>query len=82
LGAVESNWKRGPAQTEYAFTIPANAVATVQLTSSSPELLRIDGAAPDKAAGVIRARIKSDRIELVLGAGHYHISAPNPEGRR
>ncbi len=82
LGPVESNWKRGPAQTEYAFTIPVNAVATVELTSSSPEALKIDGTAPDKAAGVISARIKSDRIELVLGSGHYHISAPNPKGQR
>jgi hypothetical protein len=82
FGLVESNWKRGPAQTEYTFTIPANTAATVQVTSSSPEMLRIDGTAPDKAAGVISARIKSDRIELVLGSGHYHISAPNPEGRR
>jgi hypothetical protein len=82
LGPVESNWKRGPAQTEYTFTIPANAAATVQLMSSSPAALRIDGTAPDKAAGVISARVKSDRIELVLGSGHYHISAPNPEGRR
>jgi len=82
LGPVESFWKRGPAQTEYAFTIPANAVATVKLTSSSPEALTIDGTAPDKASGVISARIKSDRIELVLGSGHYHISAPNPKGQR
>jgi alpha-L-rhamnosidase len=82
LGPVESLWKRGPAQTEYAFTIPANAVATVQLTSSSPEALTIDGTAPDKAPGVISTRIKSDRIELVLGSGHYHISSPNPKGQR
>ena len=82
LGPVESFWKRGPTQTEYAFTIPANAVATVKLTSSSPEALTIDGTAPDNASGVISARIKSDRIELVLGSGHYHISAPNPKGQR
>jgi hypothetical protein len=82
LGTVESNWRRGPAQTEYAFAIPVNAVATVELTNSSPEALKIDGMAPDKAAGVISARIKSDRIELVLGSGHYHISAPNPKGQR
>ena len=82
LGPVESNWNRGPAQTEYAFTIPANAVATVQLISSSPEALKIDGTAPDKAVGVISARINSNRIELVLGSGHYHISAPNPKDQK
>jgi alpha-L-rhamnosidase len=81
LGPVESNWKRGQSQTEYAFTIPANAVATVQLASSSPEALKIDGATPDKAAGVISARIKSDRIELVLGSGHYNISAFESKGQ-
>ena len=82
LGPVESNWKRGPAQTEYTFTIPGKAAATVQLRSSSPEALRIDGRAPDKAAGVVSARSKSDRIELVLRSGQYHISAPNPKGPR
>jgi alpha-L-rhamnosidase len=82
LGSVESRWKRGPAQTEYEFTIPANAVATVQLTSSSPEALKIDGAAPDKAAGVISTTIKSDRIELVLGSGQYDISTPDLRGEQ
>ena len=82
LGPVESNWKRGPTKTEYAFTIPANAVATVQLASSSPEALKINGAAPDKAAGVINSTVKSDRIELVLSSGHYNLSAPQSKGQR
>jgi alpha-L-rhamnosidase len=80
-GPIESNWRRGATRTEYEFTIPANATATVQISSASPEGLRIDGLSADKAAGVVNARIKSDDIELVLGSGHFHVSAPNPKGQ-
>lgn len=54
----------------------------VQLMSSSLEALKIDGTAPDKAAGVISTTIKSDRIELVLGSGHYDISTPDLKSQR
>ena len=81
-GPIESNWRRGPAATEYEFAIPANAQATVQLRTGSAEDLRIDGAVVDKAPGVISSKMKSGKAELVLGSGHYRISAPNPEGGR
>ena len=81
-GPVESNWRRGATQTEYDLTIPANTQATVELRTASTEALKIDGAGVDKAPGVISSKMKSDKIELVLGSGHYRITAPNPEGTR
>jgi alpha-L-rhamnosidase len=80
-GPIESNWRRGPAQTAYEFTIPANATATVTLNTTSPHDVKIDGHEPGKAPGVISANATSDQIELVLGSGNYHIAAPSPRGR-
>jgi hypothetical protein len=81
-GPIESNWRRGAAQTEYEFAIPANAQATVELGAASAGAVRIDGAAADKAPGVVSSKMTSGRVELVLGSGHYRITAPNPEGGR
>ncbi len=80
-GPIESNWKRGPAQTEYEITIPANATATVELSSASPEALRIDGRRMTDAPGVIRGNAYGHTVELVVGSGHYRMTAPNPEGQ-
>jgi alpha-L-rhamnosidase len=80
-GPVESNWKRGAKQTEYEFTIPANAQATVELRTVSPDALTIDAAVAGKAPGVISSKMKPGKAELVLGSGQYHISAPNPDGQ-
>jgi hypothetical protein len=79
-GPVESDWQRGARQTEYDFTIPANAQATVELRTVSADALRIDGTVAGKAPGVISSKMKPGKVELVVGSGHYHISAPNPEG--
>ena len=81
-GHIESGWRRGTRQTEYDFTIPVNTQATVELLTASTEALRIDGAVADKAPGIISSKMKSNKVELVLGSGRYHITAPNPEGRR
>lgn len=80
-GPVESNWKRGSAQTEYQIAIPANAMATVEFVTASPEALRIDGREAGKAPGVISTKSKEHKIELVVGSGRYDIAAPNPEGQ-
>jgi len=80
-GPIESNWRRGAAQTEYEFTIPANAQASVQLRTASTEALKIEGAGVDKALGVIASKMSGTRVELVLGSGHYRITAPNFEGQ-
>jgi len=77
-GPVESNWRLGATQTEYEFTIPANAQATVELRTASPDALRIDGAAAGDAPGVVSSKMKPEKIELILGSGHYRMAAPNP----
>jgi len=79
-GPIESNWRRGAKQTDYDFTIPTNAQATVELRTASVDELRIDGAVAGKAPGVISSKMKPGKAESVLGSGRYHISAPNPEG--
>src|SRR5947199_5726135 len=66
-GPIESNWRRGAAEAEYEFTIPANASATVELSTAGPEALRIDGLTPARAPGVISSKSGSSGIELVLG---------------
>jgi alpha-L-rhamnosidase len=80
-GPIESNWRRGAAQTEYDFTIPANAQATVEVLTASTEALRVDGAVAAQAPGIISSKIEPGKVELVLGSGHYRITAPNSEGR-
>jgi hypothetical protein len=77
-GPIESNWRRGLTRTDYELTIPANATATVELSVAASQDLRVNGEAPDRADGVVSANVKSARAVLVLGSGHYAISAPNP----
>ncbi len=81
-GPVESSWRRGATQTEYDFTIPANAKATVVVSTAAPQELMIDGQKPGKAPGVISNKTAADEVELVLGSGNYRITAPNPRGKR
>lgn len=76
-GPVESHWRRGAKQTEYEFTIPANAQATIEVRTASPEALRMGGLAVEKAAGVISTRVEGNAVELVVGSGRYRITAPN-----
>jgi alpha-L-rhamnosidase len=81
-GPIESNRSRGPEQTEYEFAIPANATATVELTSTSPEALTVNGAAPGTAPGVIGKNIRGNKVELEVGSGHYKVIAKNPMALR
>ncbi len=77
-GQVESSWRRGPMQTTYVFTVPANATATVELKTTAPRQVLVDGIAAEKAPGVVSANRSEGLIELVIGSGHYRITAPNP----
>lgn len=76
-GPVESHWRRGARQTEYEFAIPANAQATLELQTRSAQSVTIGGMPAAEAAGVISSKQKSDGVELVVGSGHYHITARN-----
>jgi hypothetical protein len=81
-GPIESDWRRGAKHTEYDFAIPANAQATIELRTGSSDAVRIDGAVAGEAAGVISSRVKPGKVELVVGPGRYHITAPNAQGQR
>jgi hypothetical protein len=74
-GPIESEWHRGNTATEYTFTIPVNATATVKLKSCAPERMTVDEVPPDQAAGVLSSKITADGVELVLGSGQYRITA-------
>jgi len=77
-GLIESSFKRGPVDTEYEITIPANATATVTVKTSRPDAVEINGQRPADAAGVERTTGGNDRIDFVASSGRYRIVAQNP----
>jgi hypothetical protein len=83
LGMIKSGWQRGAASTDYSFTIPPNATATIEIDSVSPQDatvngMAIAGAAIAKASGVVSDRVDGHRTEIVVGSGEYLIRAANP----
>jgi hypothetical protein len=81
LGLIVSDWQRGPFQTSYDLTIPANAIATVELQTASPEQVLVDGRKRTEVPGVMNSKINGNTVVLVLGSGHFHVTAPNPAER-
>jgi len=79
FGKIESNWKRGPAETEYEFTIPVNATATIDLQTMAPGSVTVNGEPAAKAAGVTMLHAKDDKMEIVVGSGHYVVWAANAQ---
>jgi alpha-L-rhamnosidase len=82
LGYVESNWQREANETTYTFVIPANATATIELTTSSPETVTVNGAQPSKAPGAISAHVEGNQVKIVVGSGRYEVRAANPAQHR
>jgi hypothetical protein len=82
LGYVESNWQREANETTYTFVIPANATATIELTTSSPETVTVNGAQPSKAPGAISAHVEGNQMQIVVGSGRYEVRAANPAQHR
>ena len=80
LGLVESGWRRGPAETVYDFTIPANTTATIELATASPDAVTVDGAPVSKASGALSWRVDGNTAQIVLGSGRYRVGAANPAG--
>jgi hypothetical protein len=78
LGPIESDWHRGPAETAYDITIPANATATIEIDSAAPGAAKVNGVFAHKAAGVVDATAVGHRLELIVGSGVYQIRAANP----
>ena len=78
IGSIESDWQRGASQTIYEFTVPANSTATIHLKTPAPRAVTINGVGPSRAPGVISTQIGDDSLSVVVGSGHYQISAVNP----
>ena len=78
LGPIVSDWHRGATETAYDITVPANATATIEIDSSAPGAVKVNGAFAPKAAGVVDAAALGHRLELIVGSGMYQIRAANP----
>jgi alpha-L-rhamnosidase len=77
-GMIASSWQRGAQTTVYRFTVPANAMATIEIDSGDPNSAMVNGVAAAKAAGVVDSRVEGGRITLIAGSGEYEIRAENP----
>lgn len=78
LGLIESAWQREGSDVVCSFDIPANATATIELDSATPQTAAMNGAQPSKAAGVVSAHIDGNHVQIVVGSGHYGVRAANP----
>jgi hypothetical protein len=73
LGLVESDWKREGDGAIYSFVIPANATATIEVNSMSPQSLKVNGLPPSQAVGVISTRMDGGRLKIAVGSGRYDV---------
>ena len=78
MGLVVSNWKRGPSETVYDITVPANSSATIEITGPSIDAVSIDGWPAAKASGVTSTRQVGNKVQIVVGSGRYILRASNP----
>jgi alpha-L-rhamnosidase len=78
LGPIKSDWKRNGGETDYSFTIPPNAAATIDIESHSAGSTTVNGVPAAKAAGVVSARAEGNRMELTVGSGTYNVRAEGP----
>ncbi|MGH9600080.1 MAG: family 78 glycoside hydrolase catalytic domain [Terracidiphilus sp.] len=78
LGHIESDWRHGGGTTVYNFVIPVNAMATIELNTSSPRTMTINGVQPSRVPGAISAQIHGDEVRIVVNSGRYEIRAANP----
>jgi alpha-L-rhamnosidase len=77
-GKIASSWQRGAHATVYHFTVPANAMTTIEIDSGNPSSATVNGVAAAKAAGVVAVRVEVGKITLTAGSGEYEIRAENP----
>ena len=78
LGEIESEWHRGPAETVYSFTIPANAWAKIEIDTVAPGTVTVNGVRPVQASGVLLPLIDGARFAMTVGSGKYVVRAANP----
>jgi hypothetical protein len=80
MGFVESNWRRGAAETVYEFTIPANVNAAIEVAAASADAVTVNGVSAAKAGGVSSTRQVGSKLQIVVGSGRYVVRVPNPPG--
>jgi len=78
LGEIESEWRRGPAETVYNFTVPANATATIEIDSAAAGMATVNGASAAHAPGVLLRLVDGARFVITVGSGKYEVRAANP----
>jgi hypothetical protein len=78
LGEIESEWHRGPAETVYNFTVPANATAEIEIDTAAAGMVTVNGVPPVHATGVLLRLIDGAHLEMTVGAGEYEVRAANP----
>ncbi|MGP8251248.1 MAG: family 78 glycoside hydrolase catalytic domain [Terracidiphilus sp.] len=71
-GRVESNWIRTKNGTEYEFSVPVNATATIRIRSRTP--VWVNGVQPNRAEGVMKYSNTGTSIEIVVGSGRYKVT--------
>lgn len=76
LGMVQSAWKRTGNQVDYSFAVPVKS--TIEVRSSSPQTISVNGSPAAKAPGVVTAHLEGDRLHLVVQSGQYEIRASAP----
>ena len=76
-GLVESNWRRGPQDTEYSLVIPGNATAILQLQTAAPQSVKVERTGSAQAAGMTKTVTGAHRVEIQLPSGSYRIVAAN-----
>ena len=77
-GMIRSSWQRGAHATVYRFSVPVNAMATIEIDSGNPVSAMVNGVAAAKATGVFAVLTEGGRITLTAGSGEYEIRAENP----
>lgn len=76
LGPVQSEWKRAGDQVDYIFAVPAES--TIEVRSSSPQTVSVNGSEAAKGSGVESAHVEGDRLRLVVQPGRYEIRGSAP----
>jgi hypothetical protein len=77
LGLVESSWKHAGDETAYSLVIPANATATIEVNTTSPQSVTVNGVPISKATGVSSSRVDGDWVQIVVGSGRFEVRAAN-----
>ncbi|MGB0372258.1 MAG: family 78 glycoside hydrolase catalytic domain [Opitutales bacterium] len=75
-GRIVSNWKLNGERLIQEVVVPANTTAQVFIPSASESAgLRVNGASPIDAEGVLEKRFKDDYAVIQLGSGSYQIQS-------